>query len=133
MHQLFVLLYSFLFYFILLFFIFFYFILIFSFCLCFVLSYYYCQAQPKSKFCLAELALKSDSNLHNNNNNWGSIKQAGTELGQYQFKLVFGSTSDYLYQIYELEILLARLTLTTICHLAQVEQSKSNFKWLRFG
>ena len=36
----------------------------------------YCQAQPKSKFSLAELAIKSDSNLHNNR---GSIIQAEYE------------------------------------------------------
>ena len=35
-----------------------------------------CQAKPKSKFILAELAVKLDSNQLHNNNNWGSIKQA---------------------------------------------------------
>ena len=35
----------------------------------------YCQAQPKSKHRLAELAIKSDSEQCNNNNNRGSIKQ----------------------------------------------------------
>ena len=34
------------------------------------------QAKPKSKFILAELAVKLDSNQLHNNNNWGSIKQA---------------------------------------------------------
>ena len=43
-------------------------------------------------------------------------KQAGAELGQAQLKLGFGFTSVYLSQIDELEILLARLTQTTICH-----------------
>ena len=60
-------------------------------------------------------------------------KQAGVELGKAQIKHGFGFTSVYLYKIDELQISLARLTLTTICHLAQVEQSKSNFKWLRFA
>ena len=60
-------------------------------------------------------------------------KQAGAELGQAQLKLGFGFTSIFLYQIDELEISLANLTSTPTCHWAQVEQSKSNFKWLRFG
>ena len=37
----------------------------------------FCQAQPKSKFSLAEIAIELDSNLHNNNQ--GSIKQAEYE------------------------------------------------------
>ena len=43
-------------------------------------------------------------------------KQAGAELGQAQLKQRFGFTSVHLYQIDELEILLARWTPTTICH-----------------
>ena len=42
----------------------------------------YCQAQPKSKFSLAELAIKLDSDTNNTNNNRGSIKQ--TEYQQQE-------------------------------------------------
>ena len=65
-----------------------------------------CQTQVKVGPCLLET--------------FASI-QAGAELGHAQLKLVFGFTSVYLYYIDELEILLARLTPTSICHLAQVE------------
>ena len=47
--------------------------------------------------------------------------QAGAELGRAQLKLGFGYTSVYLYQIDELEISLAILAPTTICHWAQVQ------------
>ena len=39
-----------------------------------IFSWEYCQAQPKSKYSLAEIAIKSDSDHHHNNR--GSIKQA---------------------------------------------------------
>ena len=55
------------------------------------------------------------------------------ELGQAQLKYGFDFPPVYLYQIDELEILLARLTPTTTCPWAQVEKSKSNFKWLILG
>ena len=57
-------------------------------------------------------------------------KQAEAKMTQAQLKLDLAFTSVYLYQINEQEILLAGLTPTTY-HWAQVEKSKSNFKWMR--